>query len=192
VRIEANRVLSLSVLAALLGVGLLGCGSSSKKSLKEVKAELDELKTAKSDVYAPEAFKAAKDAYIFAKVEMQEQQEKIALFRSYSHEEVLLTEARRAMEDAKEEAEAGRKEARWDAETLIDEAKRSLEAAEAMVARAPSQRRAAAQAALEDAGAVLFEAKEDLKGGSFLEAHTKAEDAKARVDEVIAHPGQGL
>jgi hypothetical protein len=188
-RIMSSCVVSLSAVLILAGVGLVGCAPLPKDDLKQARIALDDIKAAKADIYAPESYEVAEDAFNFALVEIQEQEKKFAPFRSYSHAEVLLTEAEKLIKDAKDEAEAGREEARRDAETLIGEAKISYEAAKASKKKVPSRRRAAAQSALEGARTVLFEAEKNFKNDRFFEARRKAEDAKARSDQVGADPG---
>jgi hypothetical protein len=186
---RSNRIASISATLVLTGIVLGGCTQSPKEDIDQVKAALDEIKAAKAAVYAPEDLKAAEDAYNFAMATVQEQKKKFAFFRSYSHAEVLLAEAKKIIEDAKEAAEVKREEARRDAEALIEEAKESFASAEVTMGRAPSRRRLTAKPALEDAKAMLYEAEKDYKDESFLEARIKAEDAKARVEKVVTNLG---
>ncbi|HSF18015.1 MAG TPA: hypothetical protein VLK65_20930 [Vicinamibacteria bacterium] len=132
-----------------------------------------------------EAFTDAEKALAEAVAEVESQNQRIVPFRSYTEASRLLREAKDRAEEAKKQAEAKREEWKDEAETLIQQTQAALVTARSSVASVHgAAKRKQLTGTLQQAADLLFEAETLFKSGSYIEAHSEAEDAKANADEV--------
>ena len=138
-----SKLLILALCLSLVAMGL-ACANAPQASIDEAKNALEAAREAGAEEYAPEAWQGAQDALTSAMTEVEAQNERFALLRSYDAAEQLLEEAQQAANTAATEAAEARERARLEAEGLIQEAQTALTAATTAVDTAPKGKGTAA------------------------------------------------
>lgn len=170
-------------------VGLMACAKPPQAEIDAVNAALDEAKNAEAEIYAPDSLKAAQDAISAMQAELDVQNGKFALFRSYEKAKELANAAKDAAVKAKDDAAANKEQVKSEAETLMNEVQTALTEANDLMKKAPKGKGsqadlAALQADLDTVQPMIDEAKASFDGGKFMDAKTKLEEAKAKVSSV--------
>ncbi len=176
-------------LLSLAVLGLLACAKPPQAEIDAANAALDSAKNAEAEIYAPDDLKAAQTAISDMQAELDVQQGKFALFRSYEKAKELANAAKEAGDKAKNAAETKKQEVKAEAETLFSEVKASLTEATDLMKKAPKGKGtqadlAALQADLDSVQPMIDEAQASFDGGKFMDAKTKLEEAKAKVTSV--------
>lgn len=123
-----NVVVGLLVLVvAILAVG---CAKPPQQELDAMKAALAAAEQAEAPKYAAADWDKAQQAVNAANAEVEAQNAKFALFRSYTKAKQLIADATAAANAAKEAGIAGKEKAKNEARAAIDAAKASLTAAQ--------------------------------------------------------------
>jgi chromosome segregation ATPase len=124
------------VLAVLLSSALLvtGCAKPPQAELDAAKAVLAEADGAKAATYASAELAAANEALNAAQAEIDTQNNKFALFRSYKKAVELLTDASNKAKAAKDAAVANMEKAKGEAQAAIDAAKAAVASAQTEMA----------------------------------------------------------
>lgn len=179
------RFLFLSVVI----VGLLACAKPPQAEIDAANAALDEAKNAEAEIYALDSLKAAQNALAEMQAELDVQNGKFALFRSYEKAKELANAAKDAAVKAKDDAAAKKEQVKAEAETLMGEVQTALTEARDLMKKAPKGKGsqadlAALQADLDAVQPMMDEAKASFDGGKFMDAKTKLEEAKAKVNAV--------
>ena len=117
-----SLVLTMTVLA-------VGCAKPPQQELDSAKAAVTAAEQAEAPKYAPDAWDKAQQAMNAVNAEMEAQNAKFALFRSYTKAKQLIADATNAANSAKEAAVAGKEKAKNEAQAAIDAVKASLEKA---------------------------------------------------------------
>jgi hypothetical protein len=121
----------LLLVAAVLAVG---CAKPPQLEIDGVKAALTAAEQAEAPKYAAEAWDKAQQAMNAVNAELEAQNAKFALFRSYTKAKQLIVDATAAANAAKDAAIAGKEAAKNDAKAAIDAAKAAMDGADAMFA----------------------------------------------------------
>jgi hypothetical protein len=175
-----------TLVVALIGVG---CARAPEQTIDAAQSALEAAKGAEAQVYAKESYDKAEKAFADAMLEVNQQNEAFVLSRSYSKASEMLDEARDRAVKAKEDAEDAREEWRQNAQSLMQEARSRVTAVEESAAKARgAAKRAELKSAAEKATEALFAAEKAFDNQKYIEAHSKAEDAKALADEAIGEP----
>ena len=183
-----NRPLSAVCFTAALST--VACGGAPSNGIDAAKSAMEAARSVGAETYAIEAFTDAEKSLAEAVAEVEAQGQRIVLFRSYTEASRLLREAKDRAEEARKQAEIKRQEWKDEAETLIQQTQAALVAARERVENAhEAARRKKLTTALQQASDLLFEAETLFKSGSYIEAHSKAEDAKTYADEVAEESG---
>lgn len=127
----------LFVGVALLAVALftVSCAKPPQQEIDQAKAALADAQQAEAPKYAADAYDQAQRAMNAVNAELEAQNAKFALFRSYTKTKQLIVDATNAANAAKDAGIAGKERAKNAAMEAIDNLKASLTAAgEAMVA----------------------------------------------------------
>lgn len=130
------RRMNSFALVAVLSVGLLatGCAKPPQQELDGVKAAMDGVQ-AEASKWAPEAWANVQSAANAVQTELEAQNGKFALLRSYNKTKELIAAEQKAVDDAKAAAVAGKEKAKNDATAAIQAAKDALKgASDAMTA----------------------------------------------------------
>jgi hypothetical protein len=174
-------------LAALFVVA--GCGQPPQQEVDATKAALDAARAQAAPEYAPDAMKAADDAYADLQAEMDAQAGKFPLFRSYKVATEKAAAAKQAADQAQAAAQQAKDLAKQQATSTIEESKMLLQETGGMLEKAPRGKGSAMDLAalktdLDGAGASLAEADTLLSTEKYREALAKAEAAKTAISAV--------
>lgn len=179
---------SLSVL--VLGLVLVaGCAKPPTVDIEAARSSIQEARSAGAGEYSPQSLSAAEDQLAALDAELKVQEEKFALFRKYDQAKTMAAGAQAAGKKAAEDAAAAKERARQEATQLLEENKVALEETREMMKKAPRGKgsmmdMAAMTADLDGVAASLTEIEGILASGRFLEAKTKAEAARATIEQV--------
>ena len=124
------------VVVGLAVVGLMflavGCAKPPQQELDGVKAGMSAAESAEAPKYAADAWDRAQQAMNAVNAEVEAQNAKFALFRSYSKAKELIAAANQSATEAKDAGVAGKEAAKNAAQAAMDAAKASLDAANAL------------------------------------------------------------
>lgn len=182
VRKKKQSAFALFVLSATL---TWGCARAPQKSIDEATSAFESAKQSEAAAYAPEALASAEDAYSEAMAEVEEQNQKIVFLRSYDRAEMLISTAREAAESATEKADARREDMKRYADSVIKVTQSTVVSARDAVKKLRRGKQEDLNVELETADASLADAEKAWKEGKYMAARDKAEDAKAKADEVL-------
>ena len=165
-----------------LAILVVGCASPPKAVIDGARATLDQAVADGADQYAAESLKGAQDAQAALDAELKAQEGK--WFASYAKATELAAAVKTSGEKAAADAVAGKEKAKVDAGAAIEEAKKVLADAEALLAKAPKGKGSAAdieamKTDLATATTAIADAGGAIGSGRFLDAKAKAESAKA-------------
>jgi hypothetical protein len=129
----------------LLGIGvsallLAGCGKVPEAALTSARTSVDEAKTAGAEVYAPNELDVAMDSLAAAEAEIEKQNGKFALFRSYKEAERQLTVVQGLGATAKQAAATNKQKAKEEAEQLIVQVTTMVDSTRALMSMAPKDK----------------------------------------------------
>jgi hypothetical protein len=170
-------------------VVMVGCAKPPEESIQAVGAAIEAAQQAGAADYAPDSLKAAEDAKAQLDAELKTQQDKFALFRSYQKATELANAAKAAGEKAAGDAKTRKEQVKQEAQTLINEAKTDLTAAQEMLKKAPrgkgtQQDIKALEGDLQGVASSLTEAESAFTAERYLDAKAKAEAAKSTIGNV--------
>lgn len=177
------------VIVALVIVA--GCSKPPQQEIDALSTAMDDARSAEASTYAADSYRAAEDAKAQLDAELKAQEEKFALFRSYSRAKELAAEAQAKANQAAADAEAGKARAMEEATALIADARTALETARAALAKAPRGKGTQADLAmmgsdLDGVESTIMEAQSAFDAGSYIEAKSKAEAAMSSANTVVA------
>jgi len=180
----------LSVLVALIFVTLItGCSDAPTTEYEASKVSLENARLAEAEQYAPESFKEASDSLNSALVEINKQDGKFSLLRSYDNAKQIITVAQQLAEKAQNDA-ANEKEATRIADSvMIAEIEILIGETSNMIATAPKGKGSRVdlkvmQADLDAASGALTITKEDFQKGNYLVAKSKLTAVKSQVVKI--------
>jgi len=181
---------------AVLGLSLLavGCAQPPKDQMDSAKQAMSAAQEAGAPEYAPDAWDKAQKAMNAAQAEVDAQNAKFALFRSYKNAKDLLSQATTAANDAKTAGEAAKKKAQADAQTALDAVKGSLAQADSLMAQLEKCRRKPKGFAqdMEQLSGTLdglkkqsADAESAMSSGNYNKAKSQAESLKTQADSLV-------
>lgn len=179
----------LVILSGLVLVILAGCASVPQQQIDAAKAALEVAKAAEVETYAPESLKAIMDKEAALNAELATQEGK--LFKSYDLTTQLADEMKQLAEKAKTDAVTAKEQAKNDALAAITASETAVTEAREILKKAPKGKGSAADLAamtgdVDAAAKAIEDAKADQTAEKYLDAKTKAENAKAQLDKVKA------
>ena len=133
VEMRKNQVI-VGVLLLATAFLVVGCAKPPQQDIDTAKAALTAAEQAEAPKYAADAWDKAQQAMNAVNAELEAQQAKFALFRSYTKSKQLITDATNAANAAKDAAVAGKEKAKNDAKASIDAAKAALDNANKLLA----------------------------------------------------------
>jgi chromosome segregation ATPase len=135
-----NRVFAgvALVCVALIAVG---CAKPPQQELDQAKASVAAAEQAEAAKYAPEAWEQAQRSMSAVNAELDAQNAKFALFRSYTKTKQLIADSGQAADQARDAALEGKQRARAEAQQAIDAANASAEQAQQLMADLENCRR---------------------------------------------------
>jgi hypothetical protein len=180
-------VLAMLMMAATI----TSCAKVPQAELDMAKAKIEELKQMEADAYAPAEYRVVVDSLSAAEREIEAQNGKFALFRSYGKVKTTLAAVTTLSETAKQAAIAGKERARQEADALIMQAQAALDSTAAMVKRAPKGKESKAEIELiktDHAAAMtsLDEARAAYGQEDYLGAKAKAEAVLSKANGLMS------
>ena len=180
----------VSVVAALAMLTLAaGCAAPPQESIDAAKAAVETARQQAAQEYAPDALKAAEDAYSDLEAEVAAQSGKFAPLRSYKATAETAAATTAAAQQAATAAEAGRAQAKSDAAGALEGARTMLQETMTMLDTAPRGKGSAMDLAalktdLEAASATLTEADGLMASEQYHQAKAKIDAAGAAIQGV--------
>lgn len=181
-----------TLLALVLGVSVAaiaaGCAQPPQSEIESANQAFDAATTSEAQTYAANSYKAAQDAKSQLDAELTAQEEKFALFRSYSRTSELAASATTAAEKAEKDASAEKDRIRAETTKIIADTRTALDETTHLLEKAPRGKGsqadiAAMKADLATVGTALGEAESALSAGKLMEARSKAEAAMKTVQQ---------
>jgi hypothetical protein len=179
-----------TVLVALAVVGLVaGCSESPTAKYEAGKATIEEARLNGMEQYAPALYKEASDSLNAAVVEMQKQDSRFSVFRSYGKADEIIVVAQQLAEKAGVEAAAEKERMHFADSALIAEIDSLITATRSTLAEAPRGKGSridlkVMQSDIDAAAGALAAATEEYRSGSYLTANEKLQAVKAQVVKV--------
>ena len=136
-----NKKLAVFGIAALTLSLATGCAKPPQQEIDGLKADLAAAETAEAPKYAADAWNSAQQAMNEVNAEQEAQQNKFALFRSYTRTKELVAAADQKANEAKDAAAAGKEQAKNDADAALAAAQASLDQATQLMTDLGSCRR---------------------------------------------------
>lgn len=175
---------------------LVACAQAPSEAIGGANEAFEKARAAGAEEYAPEAWQLAQDSLKSATAEVQAQDEKFVLSRSYAEATRLLEKATKAAEAAASEAASAREKAKQRAEAAIRDAQAAVQAAQTALDRAPRGKRTRAdldsmRSQLETLTASLDKAREAFNAGMYLEVESSAHTVTEQAHAISSNVGQG-
>jgi len=186
---------AMKIMGAVLMIGLLagfaGCAKAPVETVAAVQTAIDAARSAGAETYASDALAKVNATFQQAKAEIDVQNGKFALLRSYKNAEALLVQAQAEAQQAQEAAVAGKERARQEANTAIDTARAALQASNDFLAQAPRGKNTKAeldamQQELTTLQTSLDEATGAMAGEDYINAKIKADLVTQKANEIQA------
>ncbi|KAB2957815.1 MAG: hypothetical protein F9K18_12595 [Thermoanaerobaculia bacterium] len=136
-----NKKLAVLGVAALTLTLATGCAKPPQQEIDGLKAGLTAAEQSEAAKYAPDAWNAAQQAQNEVNAEIEAQNNKFALFRSYTKTKELIAAANQKAEEARAAAVAGKEAASNAANEALAAAKASLDQATALMTELAACRR---------------------------------------------------
>lgn len=131
----------VGVMVLALAVLAVGCAKPPQQELDGAKAAMTSAEQAEAAKYAPDAWDKAQQAMNAVNAELEAQNAKFALFRSYTKTKQLIVDATNAANEAQAAGVAGKEQAMNEAQAAIDAVKGALEGAQAALSDLENCRR---------------------------------------------------
>ncbi len=165
-----------------LGLVLAGCSQAPTVDVDAAKHALDEARQAQAADYAPQSWTAAQDAQVKLDVELDAQAQRWSALRSYAIARQLALETKTAAERSRDEAVAGKEQAKTEASTMMAQAREETTRAHSDIESAPHGKGTEADLATmkTDATSIdetLQEAQRAFDAGDYIGANAKAQAA---------------
>lgn len=185
--------------AVALALVLAGCAQVPTADVDAAKHALDEARQAQAAEYAPQSWTAAQDAETKLQAELDAQGQRWSALRSYTVASQLAASTKQAAERSRDEAMAGKEQAKTEASTMMAQAREAASHAQAAVTAAPRGKGTEADLASmkSDATSIddtLMEMQKAFDAGDYIGAKTKAQaamDAAKRIEDEIAQAKAG-
>jgi hypothetical protein len=185
------------VLVAVTGIVLAaaGCARPPQDQIQAAQDAVAQASQVEAESYAPEAWGKAQQSMSAAMAEVEAQQARFALTRSYKTTRQLLDTARADAEAAKIAAEEGKRQAAADAEAALLAVTESLVRADEMLgalAACPRRPKGFAQdlellkGSVEGLRSQVTDVESVIADEDYLEGKSLAESLRDEVDEIVA------
>jgi hypothetical protein len=132
-RVSMRKNLFIGVMLLVVAVIAVGCAKPPQQEIDGVKAALKAAEDAEAPKYAGPDWDKANQAQSAVNAELEAQQAKFAIFRSYTKAKQLIADAQNAANAAKQAGIAGKEKAKNEAQAAITAAKASVDQAKALV-----------------------------------------------------------
>jgi len=183
---------------AIAGVLFTSCAKAPEVEITNAKAAIEATKATEADRYVPAEFKALQDSLNVALLEVENQNAKFALFRSYKKAAATLNNVMTLSEQVKSNAATRKEEVKAEAQQSLAEVTTLVTEVKELLAKAPKGKegREALEAIQGDVVLVesfLAKVSTLINNGDYLTANDKVKAAgekanslKAELEEAIA------
>jgi hypothetical protein len=185
------------VFAAGYALAAAGCSSEPKVELASAETALSQAAAAEAGTYAAQEFEQATSLLEEARVALQAENEKFALFRDFDPVAERLSQARHRAESAVQSATMEKDRIRGETARALMDAEAALATAQAALDSAPKGK--GTQADLEalnaDLGVVrsaLENAKQAMNAGKYFEAGSRISAAKTQANAISSQVEQAV
>ena len=184
----------VGVVLLVCAVLAVGCAKPPQQDIDAAKAALTGAEQAEAPKYAADAWDKAQQAMNAVNAELEAQNAKFALFRSYTKAKQLIAEAQNAANAAKDAGIAGKEKAKNEARAAIDAAKAAIDTATQAMADLDKCRRKPKDLKKDmemmkgniDGFAAQVTDLEGMFGREeFFESKAKADSLKGQVDAMV-------
>ncbi len=184
-------------LLSLLILVMAGCAKPPQVDIDAAKGAIDSAVAAEAKDYAGPSLQAANDSWAALQTELQAQESKFALFRSYKKAKEMAATTKAAGEKATADANAQKAKVKDECTAMMATAQTSIDEAKALLEKAPKgkgEKEAieALKAELTGAETSLADANAAFSSGKYLQAKSKlqavvnaANDVKTQVQAAI-------
>ena len=184
------RVSSLLV-ALAVAVVVTGCSKAPEAELAASEQAMSNAQMAEAEAYAPASYRQALDSLNAAKVEIQNQDSKFALFRGYGRSKEILVAAKGLADKAVTDAQAAKEQVRLEDANLMTNIDGLLITTREALAKAPRGKGTKADLDLIAADLASVEtayqaAVVDFNAGKYLAAKPKLEAAVNQLNRINA------
>jgi membrane-associated HD superfamily phosphohydrolase len=174
-------------LLSLLILVVAGCAKPPQTDIDSAKQSIDQAAAVKD--YAPQQYQAANEAWNTLQTELQAQDSKFALFRSYKNAKEMAAAAKAAGDKALSDGNAAKEKAKNDCTQMMTDAQTALDDAKALLEKAPKgkgEKEAieALKAELTAAETSLADANSAFQAGNYLQAKAKLQSVMNSANEV--------
>jgi len=181
----------LGILSIVALSGLTGCSKEPAPEIQAARDAVMEAEKAAANEYAPETYAQAQEQMNALTAEIEAQDGKFALFRSYDKAKEMAASTQETAARAATEAQVGKKAAMDEAMVAIQEARDALQAALTEIESAPAGKGSAADLEalkmdLAQVGQELDAIDQHLQAEEYRQATMKARAATATVGGVRA------
>jgi hypothetical protein len=189
-----NKKLAVLGVAALALTLTTGCAKPPQQEIDGLKAALTAAEQAEAPKYAADAWNAAQQAMNDVNAELEAQNNKFALFRSYTKTKELIAAANQKAEDAKQAGIAGKEAAKNAANEALAAAKAALDTANQTMAELDACKRKpkdfkkdmeAMKGNLDGLAAQVAGIESAITSEDFFGAKTQADSLKTSVDTLV-------
>ena len=190
-----NKKLAVLGVAALTLTLATGCAKPPQQEIDGLKAALASAEQSEAAKYAADSWNAAQQAMNDVNAELETQNNKFALFRSYTKTKELIAAANQKAEQAKADGIAGKEAARNAANEALAAAKGSLDQATALMTELAACRRQPKdfkkdmemmKGTLDGLAAGVAGIESAIASEDFFGAKSQAESLKASADTLVA------
>lgn len=182
---------NVMVITALIAAMMTGCGKAPEMEMQQAQQAMDSATASDVAEYAPDALRMAEDTLNAARAAQAEQDNKMALLRSYGATKALYVSAKNLTDQAVAQAATEKENARGAVAALLTQVQSAVDTAAAALAKAPTGKDTKAELALmkNDLASIVAvhqEASAEFEAGKFKSAQTKLEAVLAQAQSLTA------
>jgi len=183
-----TRVMVVVLLAAAM---MTGCGKAPEVEMQQAQQAMDAAKASDAADYASDALRMAEDTLNAARAAQAEQDNKMALLRSYGATKALYLSAKNLTDQAVAQAVVEKENVRGTTAALLAQVQGAVDSATAALAKAPTGKDTKAELALmkndlASITTVYQEAKAEFDAGQFKSAQAKLEAVMAKAQALTS------
>jgi len=138
IRVSRSALLLMGAVV-VLALGVSSCAKPPQMEMDAAKAAIEKAKQMEAAEYAPNELRAASDTLAACEAEVNTQQGKFALFRSFKHAKALALSAQTLGQGAEQAAIKNKEQAKKDAEAALEEAKTNIASFRTLLATKEAQ-----------------------------------------------------
>lgn len=177
------------LLTGLALLALVGCSKPPDAEMQAANAAIEHARAAEAEMYVPDSWQMVQDSLNAAMAKKKEQDEKFALFRSYTDAKNMFVRAEALANDVATKSEAEKERVKNEVMTMLTTAQTAVQTATDALGKAPRGKGNKAdldliKSDLEGVTAMLGDANNDFNAGKYLSAKTKTQQVIDRANAI--------